>query len=91
MRHALIPIHLIQEARAAVNPPAREVADAPPDPPPADAPRRRRTASLVRWARALTARPNLSAPGPTRPHRGRSTAPGASHPDPPRLGPLLGG
>ena len=57
MRHALIPIHLIQEARAAVNPPAREVADAPPDPQPADAPRRRRTASLVRWARALAARP----------------------------------
>jgi hypothetical protein len=62
MRHALIPIHLIQEARiqearAAVYPPAREVADAPPDPQPADAPRRRRTACLVRWARALAARP----------------------------------
>ena len=57
MRHALIPIHLLQEARAAANPPGREVADAPPGPAPADAPRRRRTASLVRWARALAARP----------------------------------
>jgi hypothetical protein len=57
MRHALIPIHLLQEARAAASPPAHEVADAPSDPQPADAPRRRRTASLVRWARALAARP----------------------------------
>ena len=56
MRHALIPIHLIQDARAAAQP-TRQVADAPPDPVPADAPRRRRTASLVRWARALVARP----------------------------------
>jgi hypothetical protein len=56
MRHALIPIHLIQDARAAAQP-ARQVADAPPDPEPADAPKRRRTASLVRWARALVARP----------------------------------
>ena len=56
MRHALIPIHLIQDARAAAQP-ARQVADAPPDPVPADAPKRRRTAGLVRWARALVARP----------------------------------
>jgi hypothetical protein len=56
MRHALIPIHLIQDARAAAQP-TRQVADAPPDPVPADAPKRRRTASLVRWARALVARP----------------------------------
>jgi hypothetical protein len=56
MRHALIPIHLIQEARAAAEP-ARQVADAPPDPVPADAPRRRRVATLVARARALVARP----------------------------------
>jgi hypothetical protein len=56
MRHALIPIHLIQEARAAAEP-ARPVADAPPDPVPADAPRRRRGATLVARARALVARP----------------------------------
>ena len=56
MRHALIPIHLIQDARAAAQPP-RQVADAPPDPVPADAPKRRRVASLFRRARALVARP----------------------------------
>ncbi|HEV3495375.1 MAG TPA: hypothetical protein VHA34_03375 [Actinomycetes bacterium] len=56
MRHALIPIHLIQDARAAATP-ARQVADAPPDPQPADRPRPRRVAAgLIRRARALVAR-----------------------------------
>jgi hypothetical protein len=56
MRHALIPIHLIQDARAAAEP-ARQVADAPPDPVPADPPKRRRVATLFARARALVARP----------------------------------
>jgi hypothetical protein len=56
MRHALIPIHLIQDARAAATP-ARQVADAPPDPRPVDEPRPRRVATLVRRAWALVARP----------------------------------
>ena len=56
MRHALIPIHLIQDARAAAQP-ARQVADAPPDPQPADEPKPHRVTSLVRRARALVARP----------------------------------
>jgi hypothetical protein len=33
MRHAIVPIHLIEDARAAAEP-ARQVADAPPDPHP---------------------------------------------------------
>ena len=57
MRHALIPIHLIQDARAAASPPARQVEDAPPDPQPADEPRSHRVTTLIRWARTLTARP----------------------------------
>ena len=57
MRHALIPIHLIQDARAAANPPARQVEDAPPDPQPADEPKPHRVTTLIRWARALAARP----------------------------------
>ena len=56
MRHALIPIHLIQDARAAAQP-ARQVADAPPDPEPADEPKPHRVTTLIRWARALVARP----------------------------------
>ncbi len=56
MRHAIVPIHLIQDARAAAEP-ARQVADAPPDPHPTTDPTPRRLATLFRRARALIARP----------------------------------
>ena len=57
MRHALVPIHLIQDARAAGSPLVeRAPFDAPPDPTPATERRRRRLATLVHRARALVAR-----------------------------------
>jgi hypothetical protein len=57
VRHALVPIHLINDARAAGAPPA-ELArlDAPPDPAPAAERRPHRLATLVHRARALVAR-----------------------------------
>ena len=59
MRHALVSIHLIHEARAANGPmvPERQLDDAPPDPPVARGPRPRRLATLFRRARALVVRP----------------------------------
>ena len=49
MRHALVPIHLIQQARPAT--PARALTDAPPDEPKARRVRRRRLATVARRAR----------------------------------------
>ena len=58
MRHALIPIHLLRDARAASGPQVeRQLADAPPDPQPSSAPTPRRFATLFRRAKALAARP----------------------------------
>ena len=57
MRHALVPIHLIHDARAADAPLAeRAPFDAPPDPAPTTEGRPRRLATLVHRARALVAR-----------------------------------
>ena len=61
MRHALVPIHLIQDARAAGAQLAeRAPVDAPPDPPPdppaASGRRPRRLASLAQRALALVIR-----------------------------------
>ena len=56
VRHALVPIHLIQDARAAGAPLAeRAPVDAPPDPP-ARGRRPRRLASLAHRALALVIR-----------------------------------
>jgi hypothetical protein len=50
MRHALVPVHLIHEARAAT--PPRALTDAPPDQPKARrVRRRRRLATVARRAR----------------------------------------
>jgi hypothetical protein len=58
MRHALIPLSLLQDARAAAGPRVeRQVADAPPDPQPSSEPTPRRFAMLFRRAKALAARP----------------------------------
>ena len=58
MRHALIPIHLLHDARAASgNRVERQTVDAPPDPQPSSEPTPRRFATLFRRARALAARP----------------------------------
>jgi hypothetical protein len=59
VRHALIPIQLVHEARAANGPalPERQLEDAPPDPPVAPEPRSRGIATLFRRARALVVRP----------------------------------
>jgi hypothetical protein len=55
MRHALIPIHLLQDASAASGPRVdRQLADAPPDPRPSSEPAPRRFATLFRRARART-------------------------------------
>jgi hypothetical protein len=57
MRHALVPFHLIQDARAAGAPLAeRAPVDAPPDPPAASGRRPRRLASLAQRAMALVIR-----------------------------------
>jgi hypothetical protein len=62
MRHALIPIQLLHEARNATRPsqPERQVADAPAEVPPATQPKSQplthRLAVLVRRARALVVR-----------------------------------
>jgi hypothetical protein len=57
MRHALVPIHLIQDARAVGAPLAeRTPFDAPPDSAPTTERRPRRLATLVHRARALVAR-----------------------------------
>ena len=58
MRHAIIPIRLLQDARAASGPRVeRQLVDAPPDPQPSSAPTPRRFATLFRRAKALAARP----------------------------------
>jgi hypothetical protein len=59
VRHALVTIHLIHEARAAADAEAAKAApsDAPPEAPVAVEPRPRRLTALVRWARTLIARP----------------------------------
>jgi hypothetical protein len=59
MRHALVPVLLVHEARSAAAGEAagRQRADAPPEIPAAPKPQRRRLASLVRRARALVVRP----------------------------------
>jgi len=49
MRHALAPVQLIHQARAAT--PAQARHDAPPDAPKARRPRRRRLATVARRAR----------------------------------------
>jgi hypothetical protein len=57
MRHALIPIRLIQDARAASGPRAeRQLVDAPPDPQPSTEPTPGRFATLFRRARRAQAR-----------------------------------
>jgi hypothetical protein len=57
VRHALVPIHLIHDARAAGAPLAeRAPFDAPPDPAPTTERRPRRLATLVHRARARVAR-----------------------------------
>ena len=58
MRHALIPIRLLQDTRATSGPRVeRQMVDAPPDPQPSSAPTPRRFATLFRRAKALAARP----------------------------------
>jgi hypothetical protein len=58
MRHALVSIHFIREARAASDDtPDRQPTDALPDPPPTTDLRPRRLTTLARRARALVARP----------------------------------
>jgi hypothetical protein len=58
MRHALIPIRLFQESRAASDSrPERQLVDAPPDPQASAEPKPRRVATLFRRARALATRP----------------------------------
>jgi hypothetical protein len=57
VRHALVPIHLIQDARAAGAPLVeRAPVDAPPDPPATSGRRPRRLASLAHRALALVIR-----------------------------------
>jgi hypothetical protein len=57
VRHALVPIHLIQDARAAGAPLAeRALVDAPPDPPATSRRRPQRLASLAHRALALVIR-----------------------------------
>jgi hypothetical protein len=51
MRHALVPVHLIQQARSAVTP-ARAAIDAEPDEPSRRHRRARRLATRIRRARA---------------------------------------
>ena len=63
MRHALIPVRLFQETRTAATP-ARQVADAPPDPKPVTKPRPRRVASLFARARARARTLGLGAESP---------------------------
>jgi hypothetical protein len=55
VRHALVTVHLIHEARAA-GVPERQLEDAPPDPPVTTKPPRRRLTTLFRRARALVVR-----------------------------------
>jgi hypothetical protein len=55
MRHALVTVGLIHEARTVADAPDRQPTDAPPDPPATD-PSPRRLATLARRARALVAR-----------------------------------
>jgi hypothetical protein len=56
VRHALVTVHLIHEARAA-GVPERQLEDAPPDPPVTTGAQRRRLSALFRRARALVVRP----------------------------------
>jgi hypothetical protein len=57
VRHALVTVHLMDQARSAAAAEAvdRRPADAPPDPPTTRAPRPRRLSTLLRRARALVA------------------------------------
>jgi hypothetical protein len=58
MRHALIPLRLLQGTRAASGPRVeRQMVDAPPDPQPSSQPAPRRFATQFRRAKALDARP----------------------------------
>jgi hypothetical protein len=64
MRHALIPIHLLQDARAASGPRVeRQLADAPPDPQPSSEPAPRRFATLFGRARVRTLGFGAESPG----------------------------
>ncbi|HEY6706146.1 MAG TPA: hypothetical protein VJB61_00945 [Actinomycetota bacterium] len=64
MRHALIPIRLLQDSRAASGPQVeRQLADAPPDPQPASEPAPRRFATLFRRARVRTLGFGAESPG----------------------------
>jgi hypothetical protein len=57
VRHALVPIHLLKDARAAgASPVEHAPSDAPAEPRPADERRPRRLATLVHRARVLVAR-----------------------------------
>ena len=56
MRHALVPVHLIQQARGAAAGPPLAPGDAAPDEPQARPARPRRFAAMARRARALVAR-----------------------------------
>ena len=64
MRHALIPIHLLQDARAASGPRVEgQLADAPPDPRPSSEHQPRRFATLFRRARVRTLGLGAESPG----------------------------
>ena len=64
MRHALIPIHLLKDPRAASSPQVeRQLADAPPDPQPSSEHRPRRFATLFRRARVRTLGLGAESPG----------------------------
>jgi hypothetical protein len=64
MRHALIPIHLLQDASAASGPRVeRQMADAPPDPRPSSEPAPGRFATLFRRARVRTLGLGAESPG----------------------------
>jgi hypothetical protein len=58
VRHALVTVHLIRQARVAADAEAAhaEPTDAPPAAPAAPEPRPRRLTALVRWARTQVAR-----------------------------------
>ena len=64
MRHALIPIHLLRDARADSGPQVeRQLADAPPDPQPSSEHQPRRFVTLFRRARVRTLGFGAESPG----------------------------
>ena len=64
MRHAIIPIRLLQDARAASGPQAeRQTVDAPPDPQPSSEHQPRRFVTLFRRARVRTLGLGAESPG----------------------------